>query len=92
MSEIISNQDCRAGRKQSEGVLHRKYDEWKDEEEIYVFNGNANDAQHLVRNISDELTCKTYSLYKDLSIKIKKVLACCRRVLPLTSSKDNDAI
>lgn len=57
----------------------KKYDEWKDEEEIL----DGRDAGHLAKNEANGLICKPYSLYEDLSIKIKRALTCRRSGSPL---------
>ena len=57
----------------------KKYDQWKDEEEIL----DGRDAGHLAKNEATGLICKPYSLYEDLSIKIKRALTCRRSGSPL---------
>ena len=55
-----------------------KYDEWKDEEEVLDGRG----VGHLAKNEANGLICKPYSLYEDLSIKIKRALTSRRRASP----------
>lgn len=62
----------------------KKYDEWKDQREVEIItDGEVNQPESIQEQRQDEpIVYKPYSLYNDLSVRIKKAIICSRTASP----------